>query len=234
MQRIKKISRRLLTCMLLLTFICALTACQKADPEDDGLTRIPPEEVAEDAEDRPDPADEESAFEEPAETGTAGEETTESPARIFVHVCGQVQTPGVYELAAGSRLFEALEAAGGLTAEAAGEVLNQAQLLDDGQQVYVPAKKEVEDGSALWQGSAANAPAAGSSDRKEGTADRKVNINQAAKEELMTLTGIGEVKAGAIIRYREEHGPFGSIEEIKEIDGIKDGVFQKIRDDITV
>ncbi len=130
--------------------------------------------------------------------------------------------------------MEALEAAGGLTAEAAGGVLNQAQLLDDGQQVYVPTKKEAEEGSALWPGSMANAPAAGSAGQKEGTADRKVNINQAAKEELMTLTGIGEVKAEAIIRYREEHGPFGSIEEIKEIDGIKDGVFQKIRDDITV
>ena len=67
-----------------------------------------------------------------------------------------------------------------------------------------------------------------------GETDGKVNINQASKEELMTLPGIGEVKADAIIQYRTEQGKFASIEEIKNISGIKDGVFEKMKDKITV
>ena len=70
--------------------------------------------------------------------------------------------------------------------------------------------------------------------RRETRPDGKVNINQASKEELMTLPGIGEVKADAIIQYRTEQGKFASIEEIKNISGIKDGVFEKMKDKITV
>ncbi len=224
MRRIKKSGTLLLAGLLTLAFASALVGCQKADDADGGLTEILPEEVAEEMPGSEEPDGEEAAGGE--------EETAKAPARIFVHVCGQVEVPGVYELEAGSRLFEALDLAGGLTAEAAGEVLNQAQILTDGQQVYVPSKEEAQEGSPLWQGPSANEQAADPAGA--GEKDGRVNINQAAKEELMTLTGIGEVRAEAIIRYREEHGPFGSIEELKEIDGIKDGIFQKIRDDITI
>ncbi len=222
MQRIEKRIRLALTLVLILACIPACTGCKKqADKEDEtGIIELEPEEI--------EPSKPETA------EGEISEENVEEPVDIFVHVCGQVQSPGVYELEAGSRVFEALEAAGGLTGEAAGEYLNQARILEDGQQVYVPTLTEAQEGTTLWQASAANPDTAGAADISGGETSGKINLNQATKEELMTLTGIGEVKAAAIIKYREEHGSFGSIEELKEIDGIKDGVFQKIRDDITV
>ncbi len=216
---------------LALVCVLVLAGCQKADPDEAALTQITPEEVMEGAQDVPET---EPAGEEAAGETAAGEEEPEDPARIFVYVCGQVLNPGVYELEAGSRLYEALDAAGGLTGEAAGEYLNQAGLLEDEQQVYVPTRKEAEEGSPLWQQAAGNEGTLGPADASGTEEKARVNLNQATREELMTLTGIGEVKAEAILKYREEHGPFGSIEELKEIDGIKDGIFQKIRDDITV
>lgn len=168
---------------------------------------------------------EESSFqeisvEELEEKGASGhtELNEEKVAKIFVHVCGQVNCPGVYELDAGSRIFEAIEAAGGMTKLAAYDSINQASVLNDGQQIYVFSKEEVMK----------------SEERTDTVDDGKVNINKASKEELMGLSGIGESKAEAIIRYREESGNFDSIEEIMEIEGIKEGVFRKIEDQITV
>ncbi len=234
MQRIKK--KRGPALYLALACVFILTGCQKAEPEESGLTRITPEEMTQETsgETGAEPDGEEETGEDAAGEDASGEEEPEEPARIFVYVCGQVQNPGVYELEAGSRVYEALDAAGGVTGEAAGEYLNQAGLLKDGQQVYVPTRKEAEEGSPLWQNGAVNEGAPGPAETSGTAEDARINLNQATKEELMTLTGIGEVKAEAILKYREEHGPFGSIEEIKEIEGIKDGIFQKIRDDITV
>lgn len=140
---------------------------------------------------------------------------------IFVHVCGEVCTPGVYELQEGSRIYEALEAAGGMTKDAASVYLNQAEKVSDGQQIVVPSKKDIVEQTENMQ-------------TAQTENDGRVNINTASKEELMTLNGIGEVKAEAIIRYREEKGAFHSIEELKEIEGIKDGVFHKVKDQIKV
>lgn len=148
------------------------------------------------------------------------EETQNETQTIFVYVCGQVASPGVYELEADSRLFEAVKAAGGMTRTAADTYLNQAEKLTDGQRVYVPSREEAEENDRAVP--------------EQGAEDGKVNLNAASKEELMTLNGIGEAKASAIIRYREEHGSFGSTEEIKEIEGIKDGVYNKIKDDIKI
>ena len=142
--------------------------------------------------------------------------------RVVVHVCGQVAAPGVYELAEGSRIYEAIEAAGGVNGQAAPEGLNQAACVEDGQQIYVPSVQELQDNSFT---------AAGDSGAAE---DGRVNINTAQAEELMTLSGIGEAKAAAIIQYREENGGFQSIEELMEISGIKEGVFEKIKDQIKV
>ena len=154
------------------------------------------------------------------------EETEESAIEeneeIYVHVCGKVNQPGVYCLPAGSRLYEAIEAAGGLKEGAAAESLNQAQEAQDGQQIYVPSIEEASGGEA----SGAGVPAEAS--------DGKMNLNTEAKEQLMTLTGIGEAKAAAIIRYREENGGFRSIEELMEVEGIKEGVFNKIKDQIKI
>lgn len=155
------------------------------------------------------------------------EEETEDSAieeneDIYVHVCGEVNQPGVYCLPAGSRLYEAIEAAGGLKEGAAAESLNQAQEAKDGQQIYVPSiEKSLKEGVS-GEGETAEA------------SDGKINLNTAAKEQLMTLTGIGEAKAAAIIRYREENGGFQSIEELMEVEGIKEGVFNKIKDQIKI
>lgn len=149
--------------------------------------------------------------------------------KCYVHVCGAVNSPGVYELKADSRLYEAIALAGGLTEQAAGEALNQAQKVEDGSRIYVPDKEEYAAGTG-------DVSAAGKDTAKNDTSgeDKKVNLNTATKEELMTLSGIGEAKASAIISYRESHGGFQKIEEMMQVEGIKDGVFQKVKDQIKV
>lgn len=166
----------------------------------------------------------EISLEELDEEGTSGEKevlsdgTEETPEKIYVHICGEVKKPGVYELNDGSRIFEAIEAAGGMTKAAAGDSVNQAEALSDGQQLYIPSSAEIQKENL----------------ETAEISDGKVNLNKASKEELMTLSGIGEAKAEAIIRYREENGSFRTIEDIMEIEGIKEGVFRKIEDQITV
>jgi competence protein ComEA len=138
----------------------------------------------------------------------------------FVHVCGAVVNPGMYELPAGSRVFDALECAGGITEEGVPTALNFAEQIYDGEQILVPTWEEYEAG---WT--------AGGTETEE---DSRVNINTATKEQLMTLNGIGESRAQAIIAYREEHGPFAAIEDLMQVSGIKEAAFEKVKDDITV
>lgn len=162
---------------------------------------------------------------EKTEEEQAAPEEREDPAEtVYVYVCGAVNAPGVYELKKDARVFEAISLAGGMTAEAAPEAVSQARTVADGEQIYVPTVREVQ-----MQG-------AGGEDIVTGNADvsGKVNINTAGKDELMTLTGIGEAKAQSILDYREEHGKFGSIEDLMLIEGIKEGVFNKIKEDITI
>lgn len=159
--------------------------------------------------------------------GTDAEEGL--PETLYVHVCGAVNAPGVYELRTDARIYEALEAAGGMTEDAAADWINQAEALSDGERIYVPTQEEAEESaqsvSGRWADPNGNAG---------GSVSDKININTAAKEELMTLSGIGASKAESILKYRQEHGNFQSIEDLKKIEGIKDGVFNKIKDDITV
>lgn len=142
---------------------------------------------------------------------SSDDDTTES---IFVHVCGAVQKEGVYELPAGSRVYEAIEKAGGFSVDAAAEEVNQAQVLQDAVKLYVPTMAEVQESKLQKTG--------------------KININQAPAEELMTLPGIGESKAESIIRYRESNGMFQSVEDIMKIPGIKETLFGKIKDLIQI
>lgn len=150
--------------------------------------------------------------------------------KIYVHVCGAVNAPGVYELKENARVYEALEAAGGMTESAAADWINQAEPVTDGEKIYVLTREEAENSAQSIPGQE------GTSSDSEGnnSVSKKVNINTAGKEELMTLTGIGESKAQSIMSYRQEHGSFQNIEELKQIEGIKDGVFNKIKEDITV
>lgn len=166
------------------------------------------------------------------------EAVTEQPQRaaaIYVDVSGAVKNPGVYRLEAGSRVFQALEMAGGLTEEADSRCLNQAAVVADGQQIRVYTKDETEKMTAAGQDSySAAGDVFSDGTAPEGAESQKVNINLAGKEELMTLTGIGESKAEQIIAYRTEHNGFGSIEELMEIEGIKEKTFHKLKDKITV
>lgn len=153
------------------------------------------------------------------ETTENTEETEpETAAPCYVHICGEVKNPGVYEAEKGSRIFQAIELAGGFTEEAAAQYLNMAEEIRDGMKIEVPSFADVESGMA---GDLAGA-------------SKKVNLNSADEAQLMTLTGIGAARAKDIIRYREEHGPFQTIEDIMKVSGIKDAAFQKIKEDITV
>ena len=145
------------------------------------------------------------------------EQTKET--EIYVHVCGCVKKPGVYSLHFGARTQEAINAAGGFSEKANQTAWNLAEVLQDGMQIYVPSKDEAKE--AL-------------NEEQSSQKDLSVNINRASKEDLVTLPGIGESRADAIIARREEKGTFTSIEEIKDVAGIGDGIFNRIKDLITV
>lgn len=144
---------------------------------------------------------------------------------IYVHVCGEVKEPGVYRLAEGSRIYEALREAGGVTQEGAADYLNLAAAAEDGMKIQVPSLSQ----AALWEQEGKAFPGG-----PDETASARVNLNTAGKEELMTLRGIGQSRAEDIIRYREANGGFERIEDIMNVSGIKEAAFEKIRDDITV
>lgn len=140
---------------------------------------------------------------------------------IYVYVCGYVETPGVYELSYGARMYEAVDMAGGVLSEGCADYLDMAGMVNDGERIYVPSYEE-----AVRSGVTGNATG------KEAIG--KVNINTADRQELMTLSGIGEAKADAIINYRNESGGFLVIEDIMKIPGIKENAFLKIKDSICV
>lgn len=164
-------------------------------------------------------------------------------AMIYVDVCGAVANPGVFQLAAGSRVFQAIEAAGGYLPEAALTCVNRAGVLTDGQQLYILTQEEME-----RQGLDPAEMAGASDGQMNGSAgigqntgmtaqvqqDNRININTADEAQLITLTGIGATRAQAIIAYREENGPFAAIEDIMNVQGIKEGTFAKIKDEIVV
>ncbi|MCR4990740.1 MAG: helix-hairpin-helix domain-containing protein [Lachnospiraceae bacterium] len=156
---------------------------------------------------------------------------------IVVHVCGNVNDPGVFCLPQGSRIYEAIELSGGLTEEADDSVINLADRCIDGMQIFVPAKSDElqkEKENYLTPPSNAGGYATESLGSGDGSSGGAVNINTAGVDELMTLKGIGRSRAEDIIAYREQNGSFGSVEEIMNIRGIKEGMFSKIKDDITV
>lgn len=170
------------------------------------------------------------------ETEEAKEGTPESSGEnCYVYICGQVMNPGVYQLEAGQRIFEAVELAGGFSEKARPEYLNLAEPVFDGMKIFVPDETQTSD--VPWNGQpggAATGQVSGGADSGEHVLKSKVNINSASKEELMTLTGIGESRAEDIIRYRREEGAFSRIEDIMKVPGIKEASFQKLKDQIEV
>lgn len=125
---------------------------------------------------------------------------------VCVHVCGAVSIPGVYELPEGSRIYEALDLAGGFDEQADRDAVNLVEILADGQQVRIPfiGEDETEDGKEL------------------------IDINRADVSLLCEIPGIGESRAQAILDYREEHGNFQSVEELMQVPGIKEGIYARI------
>lgn len=166
----------------------------------------------------------------------------EAKTRV-VHICGAVSAPGVYELPAGSRIIDAVEAGGGFLPEADEACCNLAEEIVDGCQIYIMTKSEsCADGQAEKKAGIQTSPGGDMQ-----TADKNVrsnsapalenglvNLNTADVVALMTLPGIGESRAKAIISYREQHGAFAKIEDIMKISGIKQAAFSKIKDKITV
>lgn len=167
----------------------------------------------------------------------------EKASTLVVHICGAVSAPGVYELPAGSRIIDAVEAGGGFLPEADEACCNLAEEIVDGCQIYIMTKTEsCADGQTEKKAGIQTSP-----DSDVQTTDRNVqssstpaldsglvNLNTADVAALMTLPGIGESRAKAIISYREQHGAFAKIEDIMKISGIKQAAFSKIKDKITV
>ena len=146
---------------------------------------------------------------------------TETAAEGYVYRCGAVAAPGVYKLPAKSRIYEAVLLAGGLLEDACEDSVNQAEEVADGQMIRILTKAEAEEEKALSQNDAQ-------------PSDGRINLNTADEQELMSLPGIGASKAQSILAYREEKGGFSSTEDIMNITGIKEGVYAKIKDCITV
>ena len=174
------------------------------------------------------------------EINSAGET---QPEMIYVDVCGAVANPGVFQLAAGSRVFQAIEAAGGYLPEAVQNCVNRAGVLTDGQQLYILTQEEMErqglDPAEMAGASDGQMNGSAGTGQNTGIAaqaqqDNRININTADETQLITLTGIGATRAQAIIAYRQENGPFAAIEDIMNVQGIKEGTFAKIKDEIVV
>ena len=149
---------------------------------------------------------------------------TEKP--IVVHVTGAVPRPGVYALAQGSRVQDAISAAGGFLADAEKNGINLARALEDGEQLNIPY---VEGASPVI---GTEVPPFAST--QSSSSSELVNINTASQTELETLPGIGPTTAQKIIQYREQNGPFVSTQDIINVPGIGPGTYERIKDLITV
>lgn len=153
--------------------------------------------------------------------------TTTSPVAtaVVVHVAGAVQAPGVYRLAAGARVIDAVQAAGGLTADSNADAVNLAAVLADGERVYVPRLGEV-------------APVVVSGGPGSGTGTSSpagpVNLNTATADDLDALPGVGPATAATILAYRDQHGPFASVEDLADVRGIGPAKLDALRGLVTV
>ncbi|MDR2296064.1 MAG: helix-hairpin-helix domain-containing protein [Clostridiales Family XIII bacterium] len=183
-----------------------------------------------------------SATEENAGTEAPAAET-EAPAAletIVVDVGGAVQSPTVLVLPAGSRVYEALEAAGGLLPQADIRAINRATVLRDGDRIYIPSKEESAEETPVPQsaGGGAGVGVTNAASRSLASAAdeaaRPVNINTADSAELQRLDGVGPSTAQKILDYRAAHGRFARAEDIKNVSGIGDKTFEKLKDKIAV
>lgn len=162
-----------------------------------------------------------------AEESNIVTETEPQAAMIMVDIGGEVKNPMVAELAEGSRVEDAIEAAGGVTEDADLIDINRAAFLEDGDKILIPAKLDSNDGNT-----SSGVTSSSSKGSYTSYSSGKININTAGSEELQQLDGVGPVTAEKIIEYRESNGRFGSIEDIKNVSGIGEKTFEKMKDDI--
>ena len=153
-----------------------------------------------------------------SDTETGGREN----ASILVYVCGEVNAPGVYELESGMRIGDAVSAAGGFTKAAGQEYWNLAEPLKDGQMLCIPTEEEARERKESYE------------ETMESVSDGRININTADADKLTEIPGIGQTRAQAIIAYRTENGDFTCVEDIMKVSGIKNALFEKMKDFITV
>ncbi len=232
-----EIFRKLPGFLGVLFLVIIFSGCGQADTYDYGTVledNADSESFAQAEDNRTGASEDESAGEAFASTEKSTEQIKD-PANIYVQVCGAVNSPGVYELSEGARVFEAIEKSGGLCEDAAPDAVNQAVVVTDGALIRIPTTEEWEKMQA--EGGAADATGAAVMEADTLTAaagEDRIDINQADEQTLMTLPGIGQSKAEGIVAYRNEHGSFASIEEIRNVSGIGDKLFQKIKDKIRV
>lgn len=171
--------------------------------------------------------------------GTAGTEADASEETAFVvYVCGAVARPGLYEASSGDRVGDVIERAGGLSEDAAADRLNLARRVRDEEQIYVPRLGE--DTSVLSgdrpgdpaeaDGSAASGAQAAADAPAQEPADGRLDVNRASRTQLMSLPGIGEARADAILAYRQEHGPFQNVQQLLKVPGIGPAVLRRFSD----
>lgn len=161
----------------------------------------------------------------------AAEESLEEnpePKEIFVHLSGAVNKPGVLKLSEGTRVYEAVEMAGGLEVDADSSGINLARTLQDEERIHIPREGEVQTSPVLYTNNPMQSMAGGTD--QSGL----ININSADSAALQTLTGIGPSTAEKIMDYRQSSGPFRSIEQIKEVSGIGEKTYEKFKDKICI
>ena len=175
------------------------------------------------------------------------EKTSSSEILFKVDIKGQVNNPGIYSLKEGSRVIDVIEASGGLTENANTTVINLSKKIEDEMVIIIYSNEEVNNFSKTKEiekqviencikkdeTSLQNDACINISNEESNTNNKTININSATQEELMTLPGIGESKAKDIITYRSEK-PFKSIEDIKNVPGIGESLFAKIKENITI
>jgi competence protein ComEA len=179
-----------------------------------------------------DPADTEDIFSVTAKEAEMEQSVNESAAEpeiIKVDVKGAVKSPGIFTAQAGDRVIDLISSAGSFTEKADTDKVNFAQIIEDQMVIYVPEIGEEDKGNLenIQVGTSGDAVT-------KGTSGGLVNLNTATQEDLQTLTGIGPSKADAILEYRETVGKFKEVDELKQVTGIGDKTFERLRDSISV
>lgn len=168
-----------------------------------------------------------------AEGGTGTGLPLDTDGIVYVDIGGAVNHPMLAELPTGSRVEDAIEAAGGLTKKADMTSVNRAQVLTDGEKVYIPEEGEAMDAAGTAEAGAPAGAAEGSGSGAAGISNGRININTADVTLLQQITGVGPVTAQKIVDYREQNGKFQSVEDLKNVSGIGEKTFEKMKDEVT-